>query len=141
MISFKNLIKSVGATAILGALVSCGGGGSATGGLTEFSVTPDTWTLTFGKGNTNCAVDPANLPSTIVTIIGGTPPYRIVNSSPQWLAVSTNVLDGKNPSFRVSAIGGCGDSLSVLILDNLSRSINFKATFEAGEELTADAPE
>lgn len=138
MIPYSNLVKRIGVVAILGALVSCGGGGNATGGLTEFSVTPDTWKLTFGKGNTVCAVDPSNLPFTVVTVIGGAPPYRIVNSSPQWLSVSTSVLDGKSPSFKVFAIGGCGDSMSVLILDSLSRSVNFKATFEAGEELTAD---
>lgn len=132
------LLKSVSGFVLLGALASCGGGGAATGGLTEFSVVPNEWTLTFPKGNTVCAVNPSNYPSVTLTIVGGTPPYRIVNSNPQTQAVSANSLDGKNPTLTVFHTGGCGDSLGILILDSLSRTVNFSATYEAGEELEAD---
>ena len=127
------LMKRLCAVASLGALVSCGGGGSATGGLTTFSVVPIDWTLSFGEGNTFCEVDSVDRPSLTVTVVGGTPPYRIVNAKPQKLAVNTTTLDGKNPSFVVTALGGCGDALNILVLDSLSRSVSFKATLEAGE--------
>jgi hypothetical protein len=141
MFSILNSLARIAAAATVVTLASCGGGGSASGGLTEFSVTPSSWTLTFGKGNTTCALTGGfENPKILVTVVGGTPPYRIVNSSPGWLAVSQTNLSGKNPTFAISSTGGCGDALNVLILDSLSRSTTFTATTVAGEEITATTP-
>jgi hypothetical protein len=136
--NLKKFFKIVSLSAI-SLLTACGGGGAGTGSLTEFSVLPNDWTLSFPKGNTTCSINPANRPEITVTIVGGSPPYRIVNSHPQWLTVSATTLNEKNPSFKVFAEGGCGDSLGILILDNQSRSINFTATLEAGEEIVSDS--
>lgn len=133
------MFKKIAIAAATLTLISCGGGGSATGGNTDFSVLPTSWTLTGSKGNTTCLVNPANLPETTVTIVGGTPPYRIINSSPQNIKVDDTILTGKNPSFKVYSLGGCSSELSILILDNKSRSITFTFTFEAGDEETAAA--
>ena len=133
-------LKILALSVAVSTLASCGGGGSSSGGSTEFSVLPSDWTLTAGKGNTVCAVDPADRPETTVTIVGGTAPYRIINSSPQWLDVSATTVTGKNPSFTVYSKGGCGADISVLILDSQSRSATFTFTFEAGEELDTASP-
>lgn len=125
-------LKGIGIIAMFTVLVSCGGGGSGSGGMTEFSVIPDSWTLSFGTDNTACKVDSIDRPSVTVTVVGGAPPYRIVNSSSKNLSVSATTLQGKNPSFVVTALGGCGKELNILILDNLSRSVNFTTTLEAG---------
>jgi hypothetical protein len=136
MFSTIDTLKRMSIIAATAILASCGGGGSATGGATEFSVAPSSFTLTAGKGNTFCNFSGPNYPGTLVTIVGGEPPYRIVNSVPQWLAVSDSVLTGKNPSFTVVSTGGCGSDLSILILDKQSRSITFTFEVVAGEEAT-----
>lgn len=137
MFNALNNLKRIAAIALISTLASCGGGGSATGGSTDFSVIPNKFTLDFADGNTTCALDPGSaLPEVRVTIVGGTPPYRIVNSFPQLIRVSQTTLTEKNPTFSVYALGGCGSDLNLLILDNLSRSINFTATFTAGAAST-----
>lgn len=138
MFPAHKMIKKFALAGLVVVLASCGGGGSATGGLTEFSVVPESWELTGGTGNTSCAVDLSNPPEVSVTVVGGTPPYRVVNSVPQWLAVSATTLTDKNPTFQVIATGGCGDDMGILVLDHQSRSVNFTFTFTAGEELVVD---
>lgn len=136
MFESKETMKKWASCLLLASLSACGGGGSATGGLTEFTVLPETWTLKGGDGNIYCAVDTSNLPVLTATVVGGTPPYRIVNSSPQWLRVDQTVLTGKNPTFTVTALGGCAEDLGVVVLDNQSRSTTLTFTFEAGDTAT-----
>lgn len=126
---------SMGAAAIL--LSSCGGGGSATGGSTDFSVLPSKWTFTSADGDLACqGVEGSEVN---VTVVGGTPPYRLINSVPQNMSISDTVLTGKNPSFKVVVHAGCGTDMPILILDNLSRSITFTMTVEKGEAATDTA--
>ena len=133
----KNTLEKfakLGSLAALSFLTACGGGGSATGGLTAFSVVPSSWTVTALKGDTTC--NEVGGSEITVTIVGGTPPYRIVNSKPTKFVVSDTVLDGKNPTFTVMTLGGCSTDLPILILDNQSRSTSLTVTVEAGEEDT-----
>lgn len=110
-------------------LSACGGGGDVAGGATEFSVSPNTLKLT--TSNSTCTVSGTTTSSH--TVIGGTPPYRLVNSFPNAVYVSHTTLDGKNPTFQVRPLGGCGDSLTVLVIDYHSRVATLTVTVEAAE--------
>ena len=125
---------------LMGALVSCGGGGDVAGSKTDFSVTPAKFELTAAKGDVACQF--TNSAEVVVTVVGGIPPYRIVNSFPQVISVSDAVLSGKNPTFKVVISGnrGCATTMPLLILDYQSRSTNFDVSVTAGEEVTAVVP-
>lgn len=131
MLSKINSLKLLGIAGTL-ALASCGGGGDNAAGLTEFSVSPSEYTITGLKGDTLCQ-DTAGA-RRVVTIVGGTPPYRVVSANPQRAIVSSTEVTGKNPSFTVTTGTGCGDSLSILVLDYHSSSTTFSLTIEPGEE-------
>lgn len=116
-------------------LSACGGGGDVAAGLTDFSVSPSEFKLTAAKGDTSCS-NTAGF-ETIVTIVGGTPPYRVVSANPDGARVSKTEVTGKNPTFKVTTGNGCWDPATVLVLDYHSRSTVFSLTVEAGEELDA----
>ena len=125
---------------LLGVLVSCGGGGDVAGSKTDFSVVPAKFELAAAKGDVSCQF--TNGAEVVVTVLGGIPPYRIVNSYPQVISVSDSVLSGKNPTFKVVIRGdaGCATTMPLLILDYQSRSTNFDVTVTAGEELKTVTP-
>jgi hypothetical protein len=134
MTTTMNRLKSICLLAGTVVLASCGGGGSATGGLTEFSVIPSSWTLTAVEGDVYC--EEVGGSEITVTIVGGTPPYRLVNSKPQKFAISDTNLNSKNPTFKVVTLGGCSSELPILVLDNQSRSTSLLVTVEAGSAAT-----
>ncbi|WP_157559226.1 hypothetical protein [Hydrogenophaga crassostreae] len=115
------------------ALSSCGGGGDVAAGLTGFSVVPDEVKWAGAKGDTLCQRTAGG--ETVVTIVGGTPPYRVVSSFPDGAIVSKTEVTGKNPTFTVTTGPGCMESVTVLVLDYHSRSVTFSQTVEAGDEL------
>ena len=104
------------------------------GGLTDFSVSPAEFTWTALKGDEFCS-NTGGLEN-IVTIVGGTPPYRVVSSVPDFAIASKTEVTGKNPTFKVTTGRGCGE-VTVLVLDYHSRSTAFTLKVEAGEALDA----
>ena len=115
------------------ALTSCGGGGDVAGGLSEFSVVPTGVTISAVKGDTLCKQTGGQY---TVTIVGGTPPYRVVSSNPSRFTTDKTEVTGKNPTFKVTVGPGCMEDMTVLVLDYLSRSTVFTVTVEPGEEDT-----
>ena len=127
-------IKTAISVLLLATLASCGGSSSTSGGQTDFSVVPGEIELTFADGNTTCYVSPgSDYTQTVVTVVGGTPPYQIVNSAPQYVATSVTELETDNASFTVYSLGGCGE-FNILVLDNLSRSVSFQITHTPGDD-------
>jgi len=110
------------------ALVSCGGGGPVAGDAEGFSVFPEevSWKVS------SCAVSGGG--ETTVAINGGQPPFRIVNSAPQFISVDRTEVTGKDPTFRVTTLRGCGDGLSVTVFDYHSRTAVFSVSIEEAEE-------
>lgn len=131
MLNKLNFIKIIGIAGTV-ALSSCGGGGDVAGGLTDFSVSPAEFTWTALKGDEFCS-NTGGLEN-IVTIVGGTPPYRVVSSVPEDAIVSKTEVTGKNPTFKVTTGRGCME-VTVLVLDYHSRSTAFTLKVEAGEAL------
>mgnify|MGYP005871059691 CR=1 FL=1 len=126
-----NAMKMGAAVIAALALASCGGGGPVAGDAQGFSVSPEetTWTVP------SCTASGGGY--TIVTINGGQPPFRIINSAPQFISVDRNEVTGKDPTFRVSTVRGCGENLTVTVIDYHSRTAIYSGTIEAEEEQEA----
>ena len=119
-------------------LISCGGGGDIAGDSTEFSVSPSEFKRTvLPDANGGCSRAVGN-PVTF-TIIGGQAPFRIVNASPHGLSIDKTETSGKDPKFRVTPSGGCGDPFVITVLDYHSRVATVEVTVET-EEAEAAAP-
>lgn len=103
-------------------IAACGGGGDVAGDTTDFSTNPDEWKVT----STGCSGGA----QVFVTIVGGQPPYRIHNPHPAGLLIDRTEASGKDPRFKITTLGGCMDTVPVLVLDYHSRSTTVKITVE-----------
>jgi hypothetical protein len=113
------------------ALASCGGGGDIAGDSTEFTVSPKEVKLTVVspvKGDCSSAASSA---ATVITIIGGQAPFRVVNAFPDGLVVDKTEVSGKDTKFSVKPRGGCGDPFIVTVLDYHSRVVTVEYTVES----------
>ena len=130
----KNTLRlMIGAAAVL-ALVSCGGGGDVAGDSSEFAVSPKEFALKLGAGS-RCR-DASEMPPVVVTIIGGQPPFRIVNASPEALVVDKTEASGKDPQFRVTYYPNaviCVDPGVITVLDYHSQAASFEYKVEIDE--------
>lgn len=112
-------------------LVSCGGGGDIAGDSTTFAVTPDKSTLTITSAVENDCTGADGDPGTVVTIIGGQAPFRIVNSDSARASVDKTEVTGKDPKFTVKPTGyACGE-IVVSVLDYHSKMVSFTYKIEA----------
>lgn len=115
------------------ALISCGGGGDIAGDSTEFSVSPAEWKRTVPPdANGGCSLA-IGAPLTFA-IIGGQAPFRIVNAAPHGLTIDKTEASGKDPKFKVTPAGGCGDPFTITVLDYHSRVATVEITVEVEEE-------
>jgi hypothetical protein len=125
------VVRAFFGVGIVLSLASCGGGGDIAGDSSEFAVSPKENTLTLGTG-ASCA-DASQVPPVVVTIIGGQPPYRIVNSSPEALVVDKTEATGKDPQFKVSYYENavvCVNPGTITVLDYHSRVATFEYAVE-----------
>ncbi len=128
----KSATRVAGCFAVISALISCGGGGDIAGDSSEFSVFPDEVKFSDTEvrtTNTASCIGVAGA-QTIFTIVGGQAPYRIVNTFPQYISVDKTEATGKDPKFTVTLTGGCGDPLTILVLDYHSQSASVEITVE-----------
>lgn len=133
--------KSIGFTALvsLATLSACGGGGDIAASPSTFSVFPSAASFaSLVPGDAYC--EHGGGASTVVNIVGGTPPYRIINTAPDYMIVDKSVAEGKNPQFTVVARNACSSKSQVLILDYHSNSTTFSLTVTAGPAATATTP-
>jgi hypothetical protein len=116
------------ASAVL--LSSCGGGGTTdeSGSLTAFSIVPDEFTLSTPPAPAGSPPPTTCSQGTPVEvhIYGGTAPYRIDNTVPAYVDVSTTTVDSKGGSFFVTFKGPCLDPGEVVVVDHLDRTVTLK---------------
>jgi len=127
-------LKWVCISGVVATLVSCGGGGGDAGDSTEFAAVPDAVNIKAGDGDLSCQ-GTAGIQTTF-TIVGGQPPFRIVNSFSQYLYLDRTEVSGQDPKFKVTTLTGCGEDLTILVLDQHSRSSTIAFTVEKGDEIT-----
>lgn len=119
------------------ALVSCGGGGDVAGDVEDFEVSPKEWKREVPPdANGSCSRAKGN-PVTF-TIIGGQPPFRIVNASPHGLTIDKTEATGKDPKFTVTPAGGCGDPFIITVLDYHSQVATVEVAVTIVEEDNAE---
>ena len=107
-------------------VVACGGGGDVAGDTEEFFTNPDEWKVaSLGCGGGA---------QVVVTIVGGTPPYRVHNPFPRGLQLDRTEVSGKDPKFLITTLGGCMETVPVLVLDYHSRTTEIEITVEEPEE-------
>ena len=111
-------------------LNACGGGGDVAGDRTEFSTSPEELTVKVDV-DSNGGCSRAFGSEVYVTIVGGTPPFRIQNPLPSVVRVDRTEATGKDPIFKVTSLGGCVDPATILVLDYQSRSTSFVFKVEA----------
>lgn len=127
----KNAARMACGIAVVFSLASCGGGGDIAGDSSEFAVSPKENKLDLPAGS-RCR-DAAGAPPVVVTIIGGQPPYRIVNSSPEALVIDKTEATGKDPQFKVSYFPNavlCVNPGVVTVLDYHSQVATFEYSVE-----------
>lgn len=108
-------------------VAGCGGGGDVAGDVETFSLSPKEISI-------GC---PPDLNPTYVTIIGGTPPFRIINSWPDAMVVDKTEVTGKDPVFTVTATGrSCVNPGSITVLDYHSRTVVFEVKMPAAAAAT-----
>ncbi|MGM9426829.1 hypothetical protein [Hydrogenophaga sp. MI9] len=109
---------------LAGFLASCGGGGDVAGDVSTFSLSPKEISI-------GC---PPDLNPTYITIIGGQPPYRIINSWPDAMIVDKTEATGKDPVFKVTATGtSCVNPGTITVLDYHSKMVGLEVKMETKE--------
>lgn len=115
---FKQAFLAVVSSAML---VSCGGGGDIAGDGTEFDAVPEKFTLSITSAVENDCSAARGEPWSVISIVGGQPPFRIINSDPARLEVDRTEATGKDPQFKVRPTGyACGE-IVVSVLDYHSK--------------------
>ncbi len=97
-------------------LAGCGGGGSESGKPDEIEVTPKAMKVT-GPGPGQCAKGGGLK----VFVHGGLPPYKLFNTLPSGIRLSTNVVQRSGESFEVFFTGQCFDTLPIKVEDALGQ--------------------
>ena len=100
-----------------------------TGASAGFFVTPASVGFQ-GPNNQQCS----NGTSVDVYVFGGTPPYSILNSFPDFLSLSTTAVAGSGGRFTVTTRGGCLANGTITIRDSAGRSTNVQVTNAIGTE-------
>lgn len=137
----KTPLKLAGTAVIAVALLAaCGGGDSdEAGSLSAFQVTPDEATLTGPTG-----ACPGATVGQDITVVGGTPPYRVTSSLTSisaacaaaggscGLTVSSTKLDSQPGEFTLNYGGGCFTA-TVNVIDAQGRLAIVNVTAEEGD--------
>lgn len=125
------MLRGTAALFMLASLASCGGGGDIAGDSSEFAVSPEKGTLTITSVVENDCTGAAGDPGTVVTIVGGQAPFRIVNSDPARVSVDKTEVTGKDPKFTARATGyACGEVV-ITVLDYHSQVVTYTYKIEA----------
>lgn len=113
-----------------GVLTACGGGEDEAGSLTAFSIVPSELTLT--SGGATCDPEPASSEGSRVYIYGGAAPYKLDNTFPDQVALSTNEVADRGGYFIVKFKGGCIDPGTVIVTDQNNRQVKLTLTHAPG---------
>jgi len=122
----KRLSAAIFSTLLVASLSGCGGGGDdEAGSPTALSVVPNTLTVT--------AAAPANggppAGTCVATyagqffVYGGAAPYRLDNTAPDAMVLSTNVVNDRGGSFTVTFTGVCVIPATIVVVDARDRQV------------------
>ena len=114
------------------ALSACGGGGDAEAGSpTAFSIVPSTVTFTAPPAGTSVGTCPGGGTATIY-VYGGTAPYRLDNTVPDFIALNTGTVNDRGGSFTLTTLGGCVSPGNIVVVDKLGNNVTLTVTTTPG---------
>ncbi len=126
------IYASLSLLALAVSLASCGGGGDAEAGSpTALSLVPSTLTFTAPPVGTSVGTCPGGGTATIF-VYGGVAPYRLDNTVPNFIALSTNSVSDRGGSFTLTTLGGCISPGNIVVVDKLDKQITLTITTTAG---------
>jgi hypothetical protein len=108
-------------------LGACGGGDDDAGSLTPFSIVPATITVTGPDANT-CGAGSGGQ----VFVYGGAAPYRLDNTSPDAIVLSTNSVGARGGSFEVFFLGQCVNPVQVVVVDHNDKQVTLTLISKKG---------
>jgi hypothetical protein len=118
----RKILKLTWALAPAVLMTACGGGGDAEAGSpTTFSVSPDTVTFTAPTG-TAAGVCLSGGTSTHF-VYGGSAPYRIDNTVPDYLSIDKTEVSDRGGSFTITVTGGCLGPGTINVVDKLDHVV------------------
>lgn len=110
---------------LLLSLTACGGGGSESDGTVSLALSP----AKIEASSPLCR-DSAN--GLDVRISGGVAPYSIHNPVPEWIGLSTTLVQHSGQSFRVSLVGGaCLADIPLQVTDRDANTVEFIVSHKA----------
>ena len=113
--------------ALLLVLSACGGGGNESGEPAVLRVEPAEFTISGGPDQ--CAVGTG--PD--IHVWGGQPPYKLTNSVPTAMTLSTSRLANSGDGFTVTFFGSCLVNMPITIEDDMGRIITVRVTNAPGD--------
>jgi hypothetical protein len=122
--SARSAALAIAATIVLSA---CGGGGNESGPPDEVVLSQTTLTV---KGTKDaCALGGG----VQVFVFGGTPPYKLSNSLPDYIILDRTEVAISGESFTVGFTGLCIDNMPVVIEDRMGRLATLSVNNVKGE--------
>lgn len=108
-------------------LAGCGGGGNESGPPEDIRLSSDSIEVIGPPGR--CASGYAGR----IYVFGGQPPYRLYNSAPAGVLLSTSRVADSGDGFDVTFLGQCLESVPVTVQDDMGRLATVEMTNKAGE--------
>lgn len=108
-----------------GLLAACGGGGNESGDPELLRVFPESVSFT-GDGFCPGGQGPK------VFVFGGQPPYKLSNTVPDAITLSTTRVSDSGGSFTFVLNGACMDNMPIVIEDDMGRLTSFSVTVSDG---------
>lgn len=112
--------------ALAAVVASCGGSDEASGGATPFSISPSTMTITGSAGTCYSGF------AVRVFVHGGTGPYRVENTLPDALVLSTTSVPKSGDSFDVFVTGVCLSPGTINVVDQTGRLVTLTVNNNRG---------
>ena len=96
-------------------LTACGGGGNESGPPEEITASPSQFTVKGTGAGCASGMGPT------VFVHGGQPPYKLFNTLPTAMRLSTSTVQQSGQSFNVRLTGQCFDAAPIRIEDAMGR--------------------
>lgn len=123
---FRRLSRGQILPALLLALSGCGGGGNESGDPAVLRVEPAEFTISGAPSQ--CAVGTG--PD--IHVWGGQPPYKLTNSVPTAMGLSTSRLNNSGDGFTITFFGTCLANMPIAIEDDMGRIVTVRVTNTLG---------
>lgn len=114
MTSKLHFVAAVSAATLL-LLAACGGGGNESGPAESVLASPDNVRVNGPAGQCASGLGPT------VYLYGGRPTYKLNNSAPTAMILSTSQVAGSGEGFTITFTGTCLEAIPITVEDDMGR--------------------